>query len=105
MKNLFLFIYVMLLFFVPTTEISAQSTGYNPHKAFDPFFDNQSGTVYRSADGQPGPDYWTNRANYRISATLDTAQKSITANEIITTHKGRIHRIYPLVLSINFTQR
>jgi len=37
-----------------------------------------------SADGQPGPDYWTNRANYRISATLDTVQKSITASEIIT---------------------
>jgi len=84
MKNVFFLIYVVLLFVIPTTEISAQSTGYNPHKAFDPFFDRQLGTAYRSADGQPGPDYWSNRANYRISATLDTLQKSITANEIIT---------------------
>ncbi len=84
MKNLFFLIYVALFFLIPATEISAQSTGYNPHKAFDPFFDSQLGTAYRSADGQPGPDYWTNRTNYRISATLDTVQKSITANEIIT---------------------
>ncbi len=33
---------------------------------------------YRSADGSPGPDYWQQRADYRISATLDTASRSIS---------------------------
>lgn len=84
MKKTFFLLFVALFFLLPATQIVAQSTGYDPYKAFDPFFDNQSGTAYRSADGQPGPDYWTNRADYRITATLDTIHKSITANEAIT---------------------
>ena len=84
MKRVFSLICIALFFLLPETQIVAQSTGYDPHKAFDPFFDDQLGTVYRSADGQPGPDYWTNRADYRITATLDTIHKSITANETIT---------------------
>lgn len=32
---------------------------------------------YRSANGSPGPDYWQQRADYRISATLDTASRSV----------------------------
>jgi hypothetical protein len=33
---------------------------------------------FRSASGEPGADYWQQRADYNISATLDTAAKSIT---------------------------
>ena len=32
---------------------------------------------YRSASGVPGPDYWQQRADYKIAATLDTASKTI----------------------------
>jgi len=32
---------------------------------------------YRTAAGTPGPDYWQQRADYTISATLDTLSKSI----------------------------
>ena len=32
---------------------------------------------YRSANGSPGPDYWQQRADYRISATLDTTSRSV----------------------------
>jgi len=32
---------------------------------------------YRSAIGSPGPDYWQQRADYTISATLDSASHSI----------------------------
>jgi len=84
MKDRFLPLFAFLFFFIQSTGILAQSSTYNPHKAFDPLFDAQSATVYRSADGQPGPDYWSNRANYQINARLDTAQKSISANETIT---------------------
>ena len=83
MKKLFFPVFVMLLL-VPAGMLFAQSAGYDPHKAFDPLFDAQPGTVYRSADGQPGPDYWSNRANYRIAATLDTLHKTVTADEVIT---------------------
>jgi hypothetical protein len=32
---------------------------------------------YRTASGAPGPDYWQQRADYTITATLDTATKHI----------------------------
>jgi hypothetical protein len=32
---------------------------------------------YRSANGAPGPDYWQQRADYKISAALDTTARSI----------------------------
>ncbi len=83
MKKAFLPVIVVLLF-LPAGMLLAQSSGYDPHKAFDPFFDAQAATVYRSADGQPGPGYWTNRADYRIRATLDTLHKTISATEVIT---------------------
>ena len=33
----------------------------------------------RTAFGEPGPDYWQQRADYHIDATLDTAARRITA--------------------------
>ena len=33
---------------------------------------------YRSASGVPGPDYWQQRADYRINASLDTATTEIS---------------------------
>ena len=35
---------------------------------------------YRGANGAPGPDYWQQRADYRISATLDTTGRSISGS-------------------------
>jgi hypothetical protein len=35
---------------------------------------------YRSANGAPGPDYWQQRADYKITAHLDTASRSITGS-------------------------
>ena len=34
----------------------------------------------RTADGRPGPDYWQQRADYDIVATLDTARHTIRAH-------------------------
>jgi hypothetical protein len=35
---------------------------------------------YRSANGSPGPDYWQQRADYRLAATLDTVSQSISGS-------------------------
>jgi Peptidase family M1 domain len=37
----------------------------------------------RSADGRPGPRYWQQQADYRISATLDTAHNELHGTETI----------------------
>jgi hypothetical protein len=35
---------------------------------------------YRGANGAPGPDYWQQRSDYRISAALDTTSRSISGS-------------------------
>jgi hypothetical protein len=40
--------------------------------------------VYRSASGAPGPQYWQQRADYQIEATLDEQARTITGRERIT---------------------
>jgi hypothetical protein len=38
---------------------------------------------YRSANGAPGPDYWQQRVDYRIHATLDTAMQTLAGRVTI----------------------
>jgi hypothetical protein len=38
----------------------------------------------RSASGAPGPDYWQQRVDYAIRATLDTTTRSVRAEERLT---------------------
>lgn len=57
---------------------------YDHHEAFSPLFYPSNGNEYRSAGGQPGPKYWQNAADYKISATLDTLQHRISGSVLIT---------------------
>ncbi len=65
-------------------SLAQQKKGYDPHKVFDPMFDSQPGTLYRSGDGQPGPGYWQNRADYKISVKLDEINNEISGEDQIT---------------------
>jgi hypothetical protein len=55
----------------------------SPHQAeSDPFarldrMDWPAPNRFRGADGRPGPDYWQQRADYQIAATLDTTSKTV----------------------------
>ncbi|HSQ98841.1 MAG TPA: M1 family metallopeptidase [Sphingomicrobium sp.] len=57
---------------------AAIAGNYNPRETFAPFDMAQSPTVYRSADGRPGPNYWQNRADYTIHARLDPGLHAIS---------------------------
>ena len=39
---------------------------------------------YRSASGAPGPEYWQQKADYKINVELDDANKKISGEETIT---------------------
>ena len=65
------------------SSVSGRST-YDPHQAFDPQFDREPGTAYRSGSGEPGPRYWQNRADYRISCSLDDQSHTLTGEVTIT---------------------
>lgn len=49
----------------------------NQQDIFGPFM-NRASTVYRTASGNPGPEYWQNGADYSIEARLDEANGTLT---------------------------
>jgi hypothetical protein len=55
-----------------------QPQPYNSNKVFDPTFLNEPGTVYRSSNGTPGPEYWTNNVNYTIHTSLHPQDTTVT---------------------------
>ncbi len=57
-----------------------EQSGYDPGKVFDPTFMSQPGNPYRSGSGAPGPMYWQNRADYKITASLDTAKQELSGS-------------------------
>jgi hypothetical protein len=71
------------IFFLATTLnlfcifLSAQSN-YDQHEAFAPMFYPAYGDEVRTASGTAGPKYWQNSASYKINATLDDVNNSIT---------------------------
>ena len=64
------------LFLVPVILLAQQSV-YNQHQAFDPTFMSNPGNEIREGAGRPGPQYWQNRADYTIEATLDTVAHTL----------------------------
>jgi hypothetical protein len=67
--------------FISSVSVFAQ---YDHKEAFNPQFYPYPGNDIRSASGEPGPKYWQNRADYKISCTLDTGTHSISGEVEIT---------------------
>ncbi|HEX4374619.1 MAG TPA: M1 family metallopeptidase [Puia sp.] len=63
--------------------LSAQSN-YDQHEAFAPMFYPAYGDEVRTASGNAGPKYWQNSASYKINATLDDVNNSITGGVTIS---------------------
>ncbi|HUR67281.1 MAG TPA: M1 family metallopeptidase [Chitinophagaceae bacterium] len=61
-----------------------QVSVYDNKEAFNPQFYPYPGNDYRSASGEPGPKYWQNRSDYRISCTLDTGKHAVSGNADIS---------------------
>lgn len=54
----------------------------NKFEQIDPML--PSPNEYRSIDGRPGPKYWQQKCDYKISCTLDTDIQRLNGQEIIT---------------------
>lgn len=61
-----------------------QVSKYNYQEVFAPFFYSKNGINTRSASGQPGFEYWQNRADYQLSAKLDEEKNEISGTSLIT---------------------
>jgi len=75
---------VCLTFLISGNVFAQQKSHYDQHKVFDPTFLNQPGTAFRSGSGAPGPQYWQNRADYKISAKLNPDKNELTGHVEIT---------------------
>ena len=89
-KKLFFMVKSRILFIISLILISSFSFAqnersvYDQHDLFTPNFYSPSINEYRTSDGQPGPKYWTNKASYKIDATLDDVNDAITGSVTIT---------------------
>nr|WP_309760243.1 M1 family metallopeptidase [Flavobacterium sp.] len=68
----------------PTNSANTAVSKYDYHDAFAPHFYSKNGTSTRSASGQPGAEYWQNRADYQLTAKLDEKNNEISGTGIIT---------------------
>ncbi len=79
---------ILILGLFALTNISLQAqeskSTYSSIDAFSPLTNYLPGNKYRSASGQPGPEYWQNRADYTIKATLDTIKHAVNGEVTIT---------------------
>jgi hypothetical protein len=83
LKNKVLLI-ISLLFVGSFSFAQSEKSIYNQHDLFTPNFYPSSVNEYRASDGQPGPKYWTNKASYKIAATLDDVKDAISGTVTIT---------------------
>jgi hypothetical protein len=68
----------------PAAPAAPPASNYDYHETFGPLFYAKNGSEYRAADGEPGPKYWQNRADYQLAATLNDQTNEITGSEILT---------------------
>jgi hypothetical protein len=60
------------------------SSNYYPAALFAPGFYTEKGNEIHAVNGDPGPKYWQNRADYLLKANIDTVTKVLSSTENIT---------------------
>lgn len=60
------------------------ASSYDPLTTFAPLTLPDPVNAYRAGNGTPGPDYWQNRADYVIHASLDPRTDQLAGDEVIT---------------------
>lgn len=84
---------IITLLFSFTAFSQTDTSKYNYQTEFSPLFYPASVNEFRSANGEPGPKYWQNRASYQINATLDDVNDAISGSETITYTNNSPHNL------------
>jgi hypothetical protein len=90
-----------VFFFLACGSIGRAQEGYDPHALFAPGFYADKAQPFHSANGAAAANYWQNRANYSIDATLDTAENELTATERIRYINNSPDSLYSLWLQLD----
>jgi hypothetical protein len=97
-------LYMVLFMAMNTPQLWAQSE-------FEGRKFEQMGTMlptpnsYRTASGSPGPEYWQQKADYQIEATLDEEALTISGEETITYHNNSPETLRYLWLQLEQNMR
>jgi hypothetical protein len=78
---------LLICFCFLSNAIAAQNISeslFNPQEFFAPDFYTKNGNEFRSANGATGAQYWQNRADYRINASIDTVANILKGEETIS---------------------
>ena len=73
------------LFLSAGIAAAQEGPGWKVDSPFRPL-DLATPTTIRTGAGLPGPDYWQQKVDYRIDATLDPSSQSLTGSEVIRYH-------------------
>ncbi len=76
------------------------SPAFNPLQTFAPLTLPDPVNVYRSSNGAPGPQYWQNRADYTLHATINPDAKTLNASESITYSNNSPDKLTSLWLNL-----
>lgn len=82
-KNLLVLITALTCLQLNAQVAPAAGSGFDYHALFSPLFYTYNGNEYRSANGEPGPAYWQNKADYRINAVLNEKKNEVTATVLL----------------------
>jgi hypothetical protein len=81
MKNISIVLISLTFLFVP--KFHAQEVVKNNQADFAEFLGHNS-SVYRTASGKPGPEYWQNQADYNLEVTLNDQDNTLSGNVLLT---------------------
>jgi Peptidase family M1 domain len=88
-------IFILSIIFLFQIKTSAQEKLFIPRdiqKAYN------NGT--RSVDGKPGPNYWQNSSDYKITASVDPKTEILSGNETITYHNNSPDTLKVIVIRL-----
>ena len=94
-KTTFLSLVALLCFQMGVIAQSGTATksAFDAHALFNPLFYTQYGNEYRAGNGEPGPAYWQNRADYRIDAKLDDSTNTVSGTVFVTYTNNSPHQL------------
>lgn len=77
-------VFLILFSFLSVTVMAQQDPPYVSSKFAQLGQKLPTPNVYRTGDGSPGPNYWQQKADYKIKVTLDEATNMMTGSETVT---------------------
>jgi len=77
-----------------------EGPGWKVRSPFRPL-DLATPNTIRTGAGLPGPDYWQQKVDYRIQATLDPATNLLTGSETVRYHNNSPHALAVLWLALD----